>query len=83
LYQNFPNPFNPITKINFSIPNSGIIQIKIYDILGKEIKTILNEFTQAGNYEVEFDGSNLPSGVYFYRLKANNYSLTKKMLLAK
>lgn len=81
LSQNYPNPFNPITKIKFSIPKSEIVQIKVYDILGKEIKTILKEFKQAGNYEVEFDASNLPSGIYFYRMISGDYSETKKMIL--
>jgi len=81
LYQNYPNPFNPFTKIKFSVPKSEIVQIKVYDILGKEIKTILKEFKQAGNYEVELDASNLPSGIYFYRMISGDYSETKKMIL--
>lgn len=81
LLQNYPNPFNPVTKIKFSIPKSDIVQIKIYDILGKEVKKILNEYTQAGTYEIEFDGRNLPSGVYFYRMNSGSYTETKKMIL--
>lgn len=81
LFQNYPNPFNPVTKIKFSVPSSETIQIKVYDILGKEITTILNEYKQAGIYEVEFDATNLPSGVYYYRVLSGNYSETKKMLL--
>lgn len=81
LSQNYPNPFNPITKIKFSIPKSNIVQIKIYDILGNEIRTLLNEYNQAGTYEIEFDASSLPSGVYFYRMISGNYTETKKMIL--
>ena len=81
LFQNYPNPFNPVTKIGFSIPKSEMVQIKIYDVLGKELKTILNEYKQAGVYEVEFDGNNLPSGVYLYIMISGSYSETKKMIL--
>lgn len=81
LHHNYPNPFNPLTKIKFSVPNSDIVQVNVYDILGNEIKTLLNEFKQAGTYEVEFDASNLPSGVYFYRMISGSYSETKKMIL--
>jgi len=81
LIQNFPNPFNPVTKISFSIPKPEVVQIIVYDILGKEIKSILNEYKQAGTYEFEFDASILPSGVYLYRMISANYSETKKMLL--
>jgi hypothetical protein len=83
LEQNYPNPFNPSTKINFAIPKSGLITLKIYDILGKEISTLINEYLSAGNYSVNFNGSNIPSGVYFYRLEANRYITTKKMLMIK
>lgn len=79
--QNYPNPFNPITKIKFSVPKSDIVQIKIYDILGKKVKTLLSEYTKAGTYEIEFDARNLPSGVYFYRMISGSYSETKKMIL--
>uniref|UniRef100_A0A832G7R6 T9SS type A sorting domain-containing protein n=1 Tax=Ignavibacterium album TaxID=591197 RepID=A0A832G7R6_9BACT len=87
LSQNYPNPFNPITKIKFSIPKSELVQIRVYDILGKEVKTLLNEYKQAGTYEIEFstgsfgDASNLSSGVYFYRMISGSYSETKKMIL--
>ena len=83
LEQNYPNPFNPTTKINFAIPKSGIVTIKIYDILGKEISTLVNKYLSAGNYSVDFNGSNYSSGIYFYRLEANGYIATKKMLLTK
>lgn len=81
LFQNYPNPFNPSTKIKFSIPEQDIIQIKVFDVLGKEIKTILNDYRKSGTYEVDFDASNLPSGVYFYRIISGSYAETKKMLL--
>jgi photosystem II stability/assembly factor-like uncharacterized protein len=81
LSPNYPNPFNPVSKIKFSIPRSEVVQINVYDILGKEIKTLLNEYKQAGTYEIEFDATSLPSGVYFYRMISGNYSETKKMIL--
>ncbi len=75
--QNYPNPFNPITRIRFSIPKSGIVKIKVYDIIGKEIKTILDEFKQAVTYEFEFNANDLSSGVYFYRISCGSYTETK------
>lgn len=81
LHQNYPNPFNPTTKIKFSIPESEVVQIKVYDVLGKEMQTLLIEYKQSGSYEVKFDASSLPSGVYFYRLISGSYSETKKMIL--
>ncbi len=97
LYQNYPNPFNPITKIKFSIPtplsppfakggrtqSGGFVTLKIYDILGREIVVLVNEKKQAGTYEVEWDASNYPSGIYFYRLTAGEYTECKKMVLIK
>ncbi|MFZ1322558.1 MAG: T9SS type A sorting domain-containing protein [Ignavibacteria bacterium] len=83
LSQNYPNPFNPTTKIMYSIPVSGNVAIKIFDITGREIKSLLNEFRNAGSYEVEFDGSSLASGVYYYKLETNNFSEIKKMILIK
>ena len=86
LLQNYPNPFNPTTKIKYSISSVGaslmkLVQLKVYDILGNEIVTLVNEYKPAGNYKVEFNGTGLPSGVYFYQLKAGNYIETKKMVL--
>src|SRR4030095_6456398 len=83
LSQNYPNPFNPITNIKFSIPEQGSVKLVIYDILGREVATLLNEVKPAGNYLIDFDGSNLASGVYFYTLKVNDFTETKKMLLVK
>ena len=86
LYQNYPNPFNPTTKIKYTIPNSEAnlnskTKLKVYNVLGKEIATLVNEEKSAGSYEIEFDASNLPSGVYFYQIRSGSYSQTKKMVL--
>ncbi|WP_297840672.1 family 10 glycosylhydrolase [Ignavibacterium sp.] len=83
LEQNYPNPFNPVTKIRFVIPNEvrNLTTLKIYDLLGKEVATLVNEEKQAGLYEVDFDGSNLTSGVYFYQLQTGSSVQTKKMIL--
>ncbi len=83
LYQNYPNPFNPTTKINFQIPELSFVTLKIYDVLGNEVAELVNEVKPAGEYEVEFKASGLTSGIYFYQLKAANFSQTKKMLLIK
>ena len=79
---NYPNPFNPSTRISYSLPNSGYVSLKVYDILGREIETIVNEFQKAGTYAAHFDASNLASGIYFYELQVGNeFVETKKMLL--
>jgi hypothetical protein len=89
LSQNYPNPFNPITKIHFEIPllgwdeRGGLVTLKVYDVLGNEVATLVSEEKPAGEYEVEFDGSELTSGVYFYKLISGNYVSTKKTLLLK
>ena len=83
LNQNYPNPFNPSTKINYSIPDISFVTIKVFDVLGNEVTTLVNEEKQVGNYEVEFDGSGSPSGVYFYQLRAGDFVVTKKMVLMK
>lgn len=83
LSQNYPNPFNPGTKIKFQIPKSGEVQLKIYDMLGRELETLLNEKLQAGTYETEWNGTNFASGTYFYKLSADNFTETKKMQLVK
>jgi len=85
LEQNYPNPFNPTTKIKYSIPfnNSGKTKLEIYDILGNKIKTLVDEYKQAGTYSIEFNASNLASGVYFYKLTAGQFTSTKKLLLLK
>ena len=88
LSQNYPNPFNPTTKIKFAVPpfeggKRRMTVLKIFDILGKEVATLVNEKLLPGNYEVNFNGNNLTSGVYFYQLKTTNFSETKKMMLLK
>jgi len=83
LSQNYPNPFNPNTKIKYSIPHSSNVKIKVFNILGNEIITLVDEFKVAGEYELTFDADNLPSGVYFYRMITEGYSQTSKMILLK
>jgi len=81
--QNYPNPFNPSTTIKYQLPQNGLVTLKIYDILGKEVATLVNSEQQAGRYEVNFNATNLASGVYLYRIKVNDYMAVKKMLLIK
>ncbi|MEJ5306549.1 MAG: T9SS type A sorting domain-containing protein [Ignavibacteria bacterium] len=86
LNQNFPNPFNPSTKISWQSPVSGYTTLKVYDVLGKEVATLVNEYLNAGSYEVEFNAGqtrNLSSGIYFYKLQVGEFVQTKKMILAK
>ncbi|MDZ7624522.1 MAG: T9SS type A sorting domain-containing protein [Ignavibacteriaceae bacterium] len=83
LGQNYPNPFNPSTNIKYSIPADGIVTLKVYDILGKEVSTLVNEYQQAGTFDVVFDGSNLASGVYYYQLITSDLTATKKLMLTK
>jgi len=83
LAQNYPNPFNPTTTISYQLPKAGHVTLKIYDVLGNEVKTLVNENKEVGRYTAAFDASSLASGVYIYRLQANDYLATKKMLLLK
>jgi hypothetical protein len=83
LSQNYPNPFNPSTKITYSIPKAGIVKLIVYDITGREIKTIVNQIQLAGTYTADFNGSNHSSGIYFYRLETDGFFETKKMVLVK
>jgi hypothetical protein len=83
LYQNYPNPFNPITTIKFSTPKSERVKIEVYNILGQKIKTLLDKNIQAGSYEVNFDGQNLASGLYLYRIQAGEGQEVRKMVLIK
>ena len=83
LAQNYPNPFNPVTTITYQLPKSGSVTLKIYDMLGKEVKTLVNEQKEMGRYTVQFDASSLASGMYVYQLRANDYTSTKKMMLLK
>ena len=81
--QNYPNPFNPSTVINYQLPQAGFVTLKVYDILGNEVKTLVNEFKSAGKYSTNFGASNLASGIYIYQLKSGSYISIKKMILAK
>jgi hypothetical protein len=83
LYQNYPNPFNPSTKISWQIPEAGQIAIVIYDVLGRKIKTLVNEYKQPGKYEVAFNADDLSAGVYYYQLQTENYKATNKMMVLK
>jgi hypothetical protein len=83
LSQNYPNPFNPVTKINFTIPKNNLVTLKVYDISGKEVVTLINKFMNAGEYETTFDATQLSSGVYFYRISSGDFVDVKKMMLVK
>jgi hypothetical protein len=88
LYENYPNPFNPITVIGYTIGTGQLsvtsqVKLIVYDVLGREITALVNKEQGAGKYEVKFDGSNLTSGIYFYRIKAGNFVKTNKMMLIK
>jgi hypothetical protein len=81
LEQNYPNPFNPSTTIQFSLPKSGDVTLKIFNLLGEEVKTLVEEYREAGKHSVQFNASQLASGIYFYRLQAGSFVETKKMIL--
>ncbi|MBK7229586.1 MAG: T9SS type A sorting domain-containing protein [Ignavibacteriales bacterium] len=83
LNQNYPNPFNPSTIISYSIPQNSFVTLKVYDVLGNEVSTLVNETKSAGRYDVRFDASGLSNGVYFYTIKADNFNSTKKMIFMK
>lgn len=83
LSQNYPNPFNPVTKINYAIAKKGFVSLKIFDILGREVKTLVNENKAPGNYSIDFNASDFPSGVYFYKLTCNEFTNVKRMILIK
>jgi hypothetical protein len=83
LSQNYPNPFNPVTRIKYSVPKTGYLTIKVYDLMGRKVATIFDGVQQAGNYTAILDGSNLTSGIYFYRMEANGFTETKKLVLLK
>lgn len=83
LSQNYPNPFNPATSIKFSIPKSGLVTLRVYDILGREVSTLVNEYKSYGTYIVDFNASGLTSGLYFYKIEVNNFVEVKKMMLVK
>jgi hypothetical protein len=85
LEQNYPNPFNPMTNIKYQIPENSMVTLKVYDILGREISTLINEFQNAGIYETQFPNNSvqLSSGIYFYKITAGDYSAVKRMLMIK
>jgi hypothetical protein len=83
LEQNYPNPFNPATVIKYSVPKSDIVTLKVYNMLGQEVATLVNQQQQAGNYNINFNATRLASGVYMYRIQTGGFSLTKKMILIK
>jgi hypothetical protein len=83
LFPAYPNPFNPTTTIEYSIPSDGFVKINIYNAIGEEVRTIVNEFKKAGGHKIIFDGSYLTSGIYFYRIEGINFSATNRMILMK
>ena len=83
LFNNYPNPFNPTTTIKYEIPKTVNVSLKVYDILGREVKTLINQEQKPGFYEIPFGNDELASGIYFYRLQAGNFIQTKKMILLK
>jgi hypothetical protein len=83
LEQNYPNPFNPVTSLQYTIGSRQYVSLKVYDILGREVVTVVNEEKLAGSYEIVFDAPELSSGIYYYRLETNGFSQTKKMILLK
>jgi hypothetical protein len=83
LDQNYPNPFNPSTTINYSVAKEGNVKLTVYNVIGSKIATIVNEYKPGGSYSVQFNGSNLASGIYLYRLESGNYSAAKKFILMK
>jgi hypothetical protein len=83
LSQNYPNPFNPSTKISFSLPKSGMADLRVYDVLGREVAVLVNGMIQGGTHSVDFNASDLSSGIYFYTLKSGDFTSTKKMMLLK
>ena len=83
LRQNYPNPFNPVTTITYGLPRYGHTRLTVYDIMGREVSKLVDEFRDAGTYTVSFDGTNLASGIYFYTLESGRFKETKRMLLVK
>jgi hypothetical protein len=83
LLQNYPNPFNPVTTIEYSIPQGSNVSIKVYDMLGREVASLVNKYQETGTYVVEWNASALSSGVYLYTIKSGSFAETKKMILSK
>ncbi len=83
LFENYPNPFNPITRIRFSIPQTELVNISVYNILGQKIRVLVNRIFNSGQHEISFNASNLSNGSYYYRLQVGNHAEVKKMILSK
>lgn len=83
LEQNFPNPFNPTTSIGYSLPKAAAVSLKVYDLLGKEVRTLVSEYKGAGKYSVQFNVESLPSGIYIYTLEAGNFRASRKLIILK
>ena len=83
LANNYPNPFNPSTKIQYTLPTNEFVSLKVYDIIGREVATLVNQQQSAGVYDVNFNASNLTSGIYFYKIDAGSFVDVKKMMLIK
>jgi hypothetical protein len=83
LFQNFPNPFNPVTTIKFNIPNNSYIKLSVFDVTGREIEQLINTELTPGEYSYQFNASNYSSGIYFYRLESGGFSETRKMVIIK
>jgi hypothetical protein len=83
LAQNYPNPFNPITTIRFAVAGSGFVTLKVFDMLGQEVATLVNELKMPGSYIVQWDASTMPSGIYFYRLTAGAFVQTRKLIVTR
>lgn len=83
LYQNFPNPFNPTTTIEFSIPQSGMVTMTIYDVLGREVETILNEYRNTGYHNLRWNATNISSGIYFVRMQSGGFSQVRKLMVVR
>ena len=81
LYQNFPNPFNPSTKISYKINQEGFVKLSVFNLVGQEIESLVNEYQAAGKYDIEFNAKDLPSGIYLYKLQVNGYTSVKRMTL--
>ena len=83
LHQNYPNPFNSVTTIRYDLPEASDVTLIVYDILGREVKALVSSWQEAGGYNVVWDAGDIPSGIYFYRLEAGNFSATRKLILLK
>ena len=81
LKQNYPNPFNPSTKISYALPSKGFVTLKVYDVIGNEVASLVNQEQEEGEHNISFDASNLSSGIYFYKITAGNFVKTMKMIL--